>query len=161
MKSKKEMIEYNMRVFGKVPLGIHKGELPKFADNPNTYEYWKFQNLAYSAKEQRQSKESLLNSHRIQRAQLSTSFNNNGLLKTAYAPRIVEVTKKVNEVSFNNESLKFPRKTIRRWTNKMQQFLRKDKEPSANKTVLYTKKETAAIDCVETKCIRSAKVDNT
>eukprot|EP00826_Nyctotherus_ovalis_P058947 TRINITY_DN8154_c0_g4_i1.p1 TRINITY_DN8154_c0_g4~~TRINITY_DN8154_c0_g4_i1.p1 ORF type:complete len:163 (+),score=12.40 TRINITY_DN8154_c0_g4_i1:534-1022(+) len=162
MKSKEEMIEYNMRVFGKVPLGIHKGELPKFADNVSTYEYWKIQNLAYPAKEQRQPKESLVNSHRFLKTQnkLSASFNN-GLLKAVYAPKITEVTRKVNEVSFSNESLKFPRKTIRRWTNKMQQFLRKDKESLANKTVLYAKKETAVVDCVEIECTRSTKLDNT
>lgn len=30
---KKEMLEYNMKTFGKVSIGVHGKELPKFAQN--------------------------------------------------------------------------------------------------------------------------------
>jgi len=33
---KKEMIDYNMHTFGKVAIGVHGKELPKFSNNPDT-----------------------------------------------------------------------------------------------------------------------------
>lgn len=40
-KRKKDIVEYNVRVFGKVIKGIHPSELPKFAAHISTQEYWK------------------------------------------------------------------------------------------------------------------------
>lgn len=41
---KKEMIDYNMKTFGNVAIGIHGKELPKFAQTQNVKEYWKLGN---------------------------------------------------------------------------------------------------------------------
>ena len=41
------MLEYNMETFGKIPIGIHGQELPKFAERPSTQQYWKIRNDSY------------------------------------------------------------------------------------------------------------------
>jgi len=38
---KKEMVDYNMKTFGNVAIGIHGKELPKFSQTQNLKEYWK------------------------------------------------------------------------------------------------------------------------
>ncbi len=38
---KKNMVEYNMRTFGNVSIGIHGKELPKFSRAQSVQEYWK------------------------------------------------------------------------------------------------------------------------
>lgn len=38
---KREIIEHNTKVFAKEAIGIHKGELPQFADAQDLQEYWK------------------------------------------------------------------------------------------------------------------------
>lgn len=38
---KKQMLDYNMHTFGKVAIGVHGKELPKFSEDPNTKYWWK------------------------------------------------------------------------------------------------------------------------
>lgn len=38
---KREMLENNVKVFGKVSIGVHGVELPKFSDEPDLKEWWK------------------------------------------------------------------------------------------------------------------------
>lgn len=40
---KKEMLDYNMRTFGKVSIGVHGKELPKYSETAdlNVREWWK------------------------------------------------------------------------------------------------------------------------
>lgn len=38
---KKEMIDYNMKTFGKVSIGVHGKELPKFSQDHTVKEWWK------------------------------------------------------------------------------------------------------------------------
>jgi hypothetical protein len=38
---KKEMLENNVKVFGKVSIGVHGMELPKFSEEDDKKEYWK------------------------------------------------------------------------------------------------------------------------
>ena len=38
---RKDMLEYNMHTFGKVSIGVHGKELPKYSDDPEKKEYWK------------------------------------------------------------------------------------------------------------------------
>ena len=35
------MLDYNMKTFGKVAIGVHGKELPKFYDNDDAKEWWK------------------------------------------------------------------------------------------------------------------------
>ena len=41
-KRRKETNEYNMKTFANQPIGVHGHELPKFSENENTKEFWKF-----------------------------------------------------------------------------------------------------------------------
>ena len=38
---KKEMLEYNVKTFGKVAIGVHGKELPKYRAEDSTKEWWK------------------------------------------------------------------------------------------------------------------------
>jgi len=40
--------EHNVKTFGNVVIGIHEKELPKFAENPNLREYWKYREDHYN-----------------------------------------------------------------------------------------------------------------
>jgi hypothetical protein len=35
------MLEYNMSTFGKVAIGVHGKELPKYSETDNVKEWWK------------------------------------------------------------------------------------------------------------------------
>jgi hypothetical protein len=35
------MLEYNMSTFGKVSIGVHGKELPKYNEDPEKKEWWK------------------------------------------------------------------------------------------------------------------------
>lgn len=37
---KKDMLEYNMATFGRVSVGVHGKELPKFSEEPGASKYW-------------------------------------------------------------------------------------------------------------------------
>jgi hypothetical protein len=41
-KRRKETNEYNMKTFANQPIGVHGHELPKFSENEDTKEFWKF-----------------------------------------------------------------------------------------------------------------------
>ncbi len=41
---RKDMVDYNMRTFGNISIGIHGKELPKFAKTQDLKEYWKLAN---------------------------------------------------------------------------------------------------------------------
>ena len=38
---KKEMVDYNIKTFGNISIGIHGREIPKLAASTDTVEYWK------------------------------------------------------------------------------------------------------------------------
>lgn len=40
---KKEMLDYNMKTFGKVSIGVHGKELPRYSDDEGMKEWWKLQ----------------------------------------------------------------------------------------------------------------------
>jgi hypothetical protein len=43
---KKEMLDYNMKTFGKVSIGVHGKELPRYAEeqDPNIKQWWTLKN---------------------------------------------------------------------------------------------------------------------
>ena len=53
------MIDYNMKVFGKVVIGIHKGELPKFSDMASTCQYWNIGSQKHNENSSEQSRKPL------------------------------------------------------------------------------------------------------
>ena len=60
------MLDYNMRTFGKVSIGVHGKELPKFAEETDSSvkEWWKLKN-GYSENPQRQSAKELAHSKKF------------------------------------------------------------------------------------------------
>jgi hypothetical protein len=38
------MIDYNMKTFGKVSIGVHGMELPKFVEDQTVKQWWKIKN---------------------------------------------------------------------------------------------------------------------
>lgn len=38
------MLDYNMKTFGKVSIGVHGKELPKFSEDQSVKEFWKLKN---------------------------------------------------------------------------------------------------------------------
>ena len=106
------MLEYNLKTFGKVTIGVHGGELPKFSEHSNLTEYWKLVTI-YNPQLKIQSSLNLLTSQRYWLKPDRIAFSNIDNqeppvdpLKTYYVGKKVknDVTKKVNEsYLFNKE----------------------------------------------------------
>ena len=60
---KKEMVDYNMKTFGKLAIGVHGKELPKFAESATVQEWWKVKD-GYQSEPANVSRKELLQSHK-------------------------------------------------------------------------------------------------
>ena len=134
---KKEMITYNMKTFGNVAIGIHGKELPKFADRPESRQYWKRDN-SYVEEPKIQSWLKLRQSQKYWAKPdlmlLNKTSDEPGPadpFKTVYVPKPkkVEICQKVNELNLfeNQPTGDAAAKRPARWTATVQKFMKQDK----------------------------------
>ena len=132
---KREIMEHNTKVFAKEAIGIHKGELPQFADAQDLQEYWKLRegycqtpNLN-SAREFHQKKKYWAKPDLIHLSDVKHESGPNDPFKSVYiakSPKKTQVALKVQEInpfkSEANENGKAtgPRFTNPRWTEMQQ-----------------------------------------
>lgn len=63
-KRKKEMLEYNMKIFGRVTIGVHGKELPKYSEEETNKEWWK-QSKGYTQNPHYQSAKLMHQDHKF------------------------------------------------------------------------------------------------
>ncbi len=107
------MIEYNMKTFGNVAIGIHGKELPKFSQTQNLQEYWK-QAKDYADNPGVSSRLELKQSHKYwakpDQLLISSVHENMGPVdpfKVTHCPKEAkhEICQKVNEINcFKHEA---------------------------------------------------------
>ncbi len=152
------MIEYNMRVFGKVSIGIHGKELPKFAEDPKAQEYWKLRPGHYVADPPVQSRAQLLQTQKYWAkpdrhllSDVSAAPAPADLFKTAYVPRKRrdELPCKINTINtFTTEPTEpfVARNRRRRWTSTVDRFIQRPRgknepDPDQRSTVIIHEQE--------------------
>ena len=114
-----ETLEYNTRTFGKGNIGIHNGELPKFAQK-----HWKGHFNVEQA--ENEANELLLRS----RNYWITKRSNENPCKLVYVAqtRKASVTGKINELIYPSKETTDPINKIKRkvrWSSKIQEFINK------------------------------------
>lgn len=117
---KREMKEHNDRTFGGVSIGIHTRELPKFAQNEGTAQYWKLRGASYVPRPAIQSHTQLLHSIKYNTARPDD-----------VAPKITQVNfsveypaaiPKEKEVCSSGQPSPKPVRKGPRWTTIVQKF---------------------------------------
>lgn len=128
-KRKHDMLEYNMRTFGKMASGIHKREQPKFSQRPSTQQYWRISS-SYVEKPPFQSQQEMLHS-RMPWAKYSVCDCRNAMdvksaFKTVHVPQTKnkQVAQKINNAKcFTHEETDPVRRTRKKWVERMFQFM--------------------------------------
>eukprot|EP00826_Nyctotherus_ovalis_P017682 TRINITY_DN15221_c0_g3_i1.p1 TRINITY_DN15221_c0_g3~~TRINITY_DN15221_c0_g3_i1.p1 ORF type:complete len:191 (+),score=38.40 TRINITY_DN15221_c0_g3_i1:1131-1703(+) len=129
MKRRHDMLEYNMRTFGKTANGIHKEEQPKFSQRPSTQQYWRI-NSSYIEKPPFQSQQEMLHSRmpwaKYCACKCRNAMDVKSAFKTVYVSQTKnkQVTQKINNAKcFTYEETDHMHKTKKKWVERMFQFM--------------------------------------
>ena len=143
---RREMLEYNMKTFGKVSIGVHGKELPKFSESQSNKEWWKTragysdQPLYKSHKLLKQDQKFWAKNDEMYLADTKSEMAPIDPFKTIYQKKIrkQEVIEKVTQAHFNkpnqeqemlahHEGPGVKRTHNYRWTTVENQYARKKK----------------------------------
>ena len=150
---KKDMIETNLKKFGNASIGIHGHELPKFEEDKDKREFWKFSKSYRASPVHTSSLElnrSLKHCAKPEELLLCDAHNKPALpdsFKKTYIPvkRRGSITDKIQSIKhFNREESnlnnEFTYHGNSRWTDKIQIILQKrsiyDEEPTQRSSLL-------------------------
>ena len=90
-----------MKTFGKATIGIHGGELPKFADSPDTKKYWQFISNSYNKKPNNNIRKSGIGKRRTK--SVLGDFDSDNAFSKIYIPihKKDEIITKVNNEDYS------------------------------------------------------------
>ena len=129
-------MESNIKTFAKEPIGIHGGELPKFADSPETAKYWELHNGA-SEKRQAYTSEKKRHASKTHNSRGQPIYQSvNSLRTNAILHKNDEIAKKVTEMDFFRQEMPINKTNYKakvKWTSKLQPFLVKPKSSTKKK----------------------------